>query len=174
MRSIAFAPGRPAAMVHLALLLLLPVAAGCGSSQAKVSGTVLFNGTPLPQATVMFRPADAAQNAVTVRTDDEGHYEAALPVGDVKVSVDNRDQQPHLKKGAPPMPKGLPPEITQKLKSASQSEPLTQPGENKTDKPTGKYIAIPASYYDIEKSGLGFKVEGWSLQHDIELKGQKK
>ncbi len=160
----------------MSLLALLPVVAGCGIGQGRVSGKVLYNGAPLPGAQIMFRPADPTQNAVSTRADAEGHYEAVLPVGEVKVSVDNRDQAPH-KKVSSVLPPGLPPEVTQKLKGSGQSEPAApKSGDNNPDKPAVHYIPIPSNYYDIEKSGLGFRVEGGAgaQEHDLELKGPKK
>jgi hypothetical protein len=160
----------------MSLLALLPVVAGCGVGQGKVSGKVLYNGAPLPGAQIMFRPADPMQNAVSARADEDGRYEAVLPVGEVKVSVDNRDQAPH-KKDAPVVSPRLPPEIAQKLKGSGQSEPAApKSGNNNSEKPAVHYIAIPSNYYDIEKSGLGFKVEGGAgaQEHDLELKGPKR
>ena len=176
METMAFANRWFLAMGQIGLLALLPVVAGCGVGQGKVSGKVLYNGVPLPGAQIMFRPADPMQNAVSTRADADGHYEVALPVGEVKVSVDNRDQDLH-RKGPSPLPAGLPPEVYQKLKSG-QSDPAApkSPPDNNGDKPAVKYIQIPASYYDIEKSGLGFRVEGGAgvQEHDLELKGSKR
>jgi hypothetical protein len=176
MGSIGFASRWSSAMGQVGLVVMLPVIAGCGVGQARVSGKVLYNGAPLPGAQIMFRPADATQNAVSARADADGRYEAVLPVGEVKVSVDNRDQEPH-KKGPSPLPPGLPPEISQKLKGNGQPEAAApKSGDNNPDKPAVKYIPIPANYYDIEKSGLGFRVEGGggTQEHDLELKGTKR
>jgi hypothetical protein len=176
MGSIAFINRWSLAMSQIGLLALLPVVAGCNVGQAKVSGKVLYNGVPLPGAQILFRPADATQNAVIARADADGRYEALLPVGEVKVSVDNRDQAPHSK-GPGRAPPGLPPEVYQKLKGNGQPEAAApKSGDNNPDKPAVKYIPIPPNYFDIETSGLGFRVEGGGgiQEHDLELKGASK
>jgi hypothetical protein len=52
--------------------------------------------------------------------DENGNYEATLPVGEVQVSVDNRPQQPLSPKPAG-VPAGLPPQARNILSTAKAS-----------------------------------------------------
>jgi hypothetical protein len=106
-----------------------------------------------------------------VLLDEQGNYEATLPVGKVQVAVDNRDLQP--RPAAPPP--NLPPAVQQALKKAKTSEPppASAPAEKNPSAPTksrGKYVALPEKYYTVEKSGLTFMVEPKNPKLDIELK----
>src|SRR5262245_367143 len=72
------------------LVVVCPFLTGCGFGKAKISGQVLFRGQPLAGGLVTFRPVDKKQNPVTARIDENGKYEATVPMGEVKISVDNR------------------------------------------------------------------------------------
>ncbi len=150
-------------------LLLLPLSPmGCGGpGQGKVSGRVLYNGVALPGGRVTFRPADPKQNSVSAELDAEGNYQAVLPVGDVKICVDNRELEPPvpLVVGLPP---GLPPDVKKAL-SAAKAAPPPAPKAPDADRPSGRYVPIPEKYYTLETSGLQFKVQGGEQKHDIEL-----
>src|SRR5262245_48509919 len=88
-------------------LLLVPLVAGCGPGEGTVSGKVTYDGKPLPGGLVTFRPADPRQNPVSVQLDKEGNFPAtALPVGEVKVCIDNRELEPVPSFG-PAIPGGL-------------------------------------------------------------------
>ncbi|MEK7216680.1 MAG: hypothetical protein AAB289_13915, partial [Chloroflexota bacterium] len=102
---------RPAWLSRLGFVFLLPIMVGCGGpSQAKVSGQVLLGAQPLPGGRVTFCPADSRQNSVSAELDELGNYQAVLPVGDVKVCVDNRELEPSPQFGGG-LPPGLPPEV---------------------------------------------------------------
>src|SRR5262245_36617726 len=78
-------------IAKLTALFLLPMTlTGCGQPKGKVSGQVLFQGKPLPGGIVKFRPVNSALNPVTAQIDENGKYEAAVPAGECKISVDNR------------------------------------------------------------------------------------
>jgi hypothetical protein len=168
MRSDLFGSGWPGFVGRLGLLLLLPVVTGCGgTARSKVSGQVLLNGTPLPGGQVTFFPADSKQNSVTVPIDERGNYEATLPVGDVKIIVDNRNLEPPPPPPGGPsvLPGGLPPEIRKGLGDKKDAPPPP----NTPEKAAGKYVPIPPRYYDITTSGLGFKVERGDQTKKIDL-----
>jgi hypothetical protein len=152
----------------LGLLLLLLVAAGCGPGQGTVSGRVVYNGAPLPGGWVLFRPADSRQNAVSAQVDAEGNYSAVLPVGPVKVSVDNRDLEPHASVSGL-LPPNLPPEALKALGKPEPGKAAPKPGGASPPKGPGKYVKIPDKYYDTEKSELDFTVTGGEQQHNFEL-----
>ena len=66
----------------------LPIAlAGCGgASNATVSGTVTFQGKPLPSGTVAFFGKDNQVASGAIESD--GHYSVQrVPVGPVKISI---------------------------------------------------------------------------------------
>jgi hypothetical protein len=66
-----------------ALLLLLAMSGGCGTSGvqvAPVSGHVTFDGQPLASAELLFQP-DGNQRPSRGRTDAEGRYELAYKRG---------------------------------------------------------------------------------------------
>jgi hypothetical protein len=145
------------------LLLLLPVLAGCGSDQNKVSGRVKFDGKPLPGGLVTFQPTDPQARAVTTFLDEEGNYEVVLPRGEVRISVDNRELAPRGP-GSGGMPPDLPPGVKNFDKKAQPKPPEVAP-----TRPPGKYVAIPEPYYEIESAGLTYLVEPGEQKHDIEL-----
>jgi|SRR5579875_613426 hypothetical protein len=158
--------------VLLFSLLLLSLAVGCGGeSKVKVFGQVRYKGAPLPGGIVTFQPENTKFNTVAVLLDEQGNYEVTLPVGKVQVAVDNRDLQP--RPAAPPV--ALLPTVQQavkKVKSSASPPPASPPAKEPSapPKPRGKYIAIPETYYTLEKSGLAFTVEQKNPKHDIELK----
>jgi hypothetical protein len=151
------------------LLLVPPLLVGCGGGTAKVSGRVLYKGVPLPGGSVSFRPVDPRQNSVSADLDEQGHYEATLPVGEVQVSVDNRELEPSPP-GASGIPANLPAEVRKKLAQARAAADPPAKNNDAPAKPHGKYVRIPNKYYEVETSGLQFKVEPGNPQHDIELK----
>jgi hypothetical protein len=157
----------------VALLLPLLALAGCSSGNSKVSGRVLYNGAPLPGGRLTFRPADPRRNSVNAVVDAQGNYEAELPVGEVKVCVDNRELMTTESIGAD-LPPGLPFSAEAKKALGGKPAPVVPAapaeGDNAPAKPAGRYIPIPSRYYDVDTSGLDFKVEGGSMQHDLTLK----
>jgi len=154
----------------MGLLILLPIVAGCAPGKGKVSGQVLYNNKPLPGGEVTFRPANPRHDPVVVTLDEHGNYEAVLPVGEVKVSVENRHLQPRPSLGERPALKlPLSPEARKAIGSVPAEKPAPPKEENKAEKPHGQYVPIPERYHDIDTSKLEFNVEGGNQQHDIPL-----
>ena len=146
---------------HLALAML-PLLVGCGPSSGKVTGRVLLDGTPLPGGRVTFRPANPAENSVSVELNEQGQFEAMLPIGEVLVSVDNREFQPRPPRGAIALP-ALSPELQSKIATEA---PQATPTPNVR---SGRYVPISSRYYNAETAGLGFTVKGGDQLRDIEL-----
>ena len=169
MRTILLGSGWAGFVSRLGLLLLFPLVAGCGSGSGKVSGTVLFNGTPLPGGLVTFRPADPKRNTISVELDEQGNYEVVLPAGQIKVCIDNRELEPQP--AAPPsgLPAELSPEIRQKLSSGPKPDNPPPKSPNARETLPGRYVKIPDKYYSIETSGLEFTVRGGEQKQNIEL-----
>jgi hypothetical protein len=149
--------------------LILALAAGCGG-RGTVSGQVLYKGKPVPGGWVTFRPVDASANTVNARIDQNGHYEATLPTGEVKIAVDNRDLAPLPVENSsgpamPPMMK-LPPGV----KPGPQAAPAGVQPADAPEKVPGDYVPIPDEYYTVETSHLTYTVKRGTQTHDIELK----
>jgi hypothetical protein len=66
-------------------LLLCGLAAGCDSGPGEVSGTVRYQGKPLPAGTIQFLAADGVPYAAAIQPD--GTYTVRLPAGPAKVLV---------------------------------------------------------------------------------------
>jgi hypothetical protein len=144
------------------LLFLLSVVLGCGPAKGKVSGRVLYDGKPLPGGRVTFRPVDSTQNSVSAELGSQGDFEAVLPVGEVMVSVDNRELEPRSAPDAD-LPKDLPVSTEAKKHLGSAK------ADRATEKSSGKYVAIPSKYYNAETSNIRFTVTAGEQKHDIEL-----
>ncbi len=170
MKSIAFGSSWAGLVSRCGLLLLLLSLVGCGGGEGKVSGQVKFNGTPLPGGIVTFVPVEVPNHAVAT-LDEQGHFEVVLPAGDVQVSVDNRQLQPH----EPPfrgMPPGIPGGVAQKIAEAKQHQASARPtgtASAANQKMPGKYVEIPKRYYDTSTSNLKFTVKRGTQTQDIEL-----
>jgi hypothetical protein len=167
MRSMKLGSGWPGLVSRVGFLLVFPVVVGCGPGEGRVSGRVLYNGTPLAGGRLTFRPADPRQNAVSAELDEHGSYQAVLPVGEVSVCVDNRELEPRapLAGGLPP---GLPPGVRKALGGKPDQAQPKGP-ENVAERPSGRYVRIPDRYHQIETSGLQFRVERGEQKRDLEL-----
>jgi len=152
--------------VLLGLAVLTLCVAGCGPKQASITGRVLVDGKPLPGGRVTFRPENSAFNSVSVELNEQGQYEAVLPVGMIHVSVDNRELEPRPARSAVSINlPSLPPEMKSKVGAAPPRPAPANP------KPSGRYIKIPERYYTAESGELDFTVAANMQLHDIELKG---
>jgi hypothetical protein len=136
---------RPAQAGFLALLLCISVA-GCGWGRGEVSGTVRFNGKPLPSGTIQFLGADGIPCAARIQPD--GTFSAAVPVGEAKVIINCVDE-------------------------AKMNRVLGQlTGRNDRAAPppsTKNFSLIPQRYADWNASGLSVQVEGGKNLHDFAL-----
>jgi hypothetical protein len=141
------------------------LAAGCGPGETKVTGRVLLDGTPLPAGRITFRPADPAKNSVSVELDEEGRFQAMLPVGEVTLCVDNRDWEPQAPLALGPAPPGLPAEVKKAI-GGGEARPAPSPAP----KGSKRYVPIPERYYLLETSDLQITVPSGGVTKDIELK----
>jgi hypothetical protein len=159
---------------RLGLLLIFAAVAGCGGQrQGKVIGQVTYEGNALPGGSILFRPADARKNAVTVALDEQGHFEAVLPAGEVQVSIDNRELEPQPQE---PPGGGIPPAIlanlspeAKKALNAEKAEKAKTKRREAAPKGSSRYVRIPDRYYDVSKSNLKFIVEGGDQEKNFEL-----
>ena len=142
--------GRRARTRLLFFLLLAIPGCGGGRATATVTGTVSYQGKPLPAGKVSFwGPNDQVASALI---GEDGTYEATnVPLGLVKVAVST------------PLPP--PPEI---VKAAREGKRRFGKGELITV--DSKTVSIPPKYSDPAKSGLSFTVTEGSQPFVIELK----
>jgi hypothetical protein len=170
MRSIPLVAGRLAFVYLFGSLLVLPVVVGCGVRHGTVSGRVLVNGKPLPGGRLTFRPADPMQNSVSAELDGEGNYEAVLPIGEVKVCIDNRHLAPRGPSSGQ-LPRDLPfSSDVRKTIDGGKPDPAQPKSEETVPKKSpGKYVPIPDRYHLMETSGLQFTVAGGDQKQNFEL-----
>ena len=124
-----------ALLAALTLLLM-----GCGKYDAKVSGTVKYDGGLLDRGTVLFYPTSGGASAYG-RIQPDGSFEIktgddqGLSAGDYRVAVTSVERIP---------------------------------AETKGDTPRAKTL-IPLDFKDAQKSGLSFTVAKGGNKFDIEL-----
>jgi hypothetical protein len=131
--------------LSVCLAALALAAAGCGPSQATVSGKVTMQGKPVTAGTVLFVGGD--NQIGTGKLDGEGRYVApSVPMGSVKVAVQTlRPEQvtgaeANRPKDAPPLPSRL-----------------------------TNLVPVPQKYADPETSGLTCDVKQRQQEYNIDL-----
>jgi hypothetical protein len=85
-------------------LSILALATGCGGEKSNVtslSGQVLHEGQPLPDASLMFYPAEGRPVIATL---SEGQYSVELPPGEYRVTVTLGVELPSGWKEGDPIP----------------------------------------------------------------------
>jgi len=137
-------------------LLLAAAVCGCTGSvkpppSAEVSGQVLFKGKPLPGGEIAF-VAIKGGFASNGPIDENGNYKVTVPVGAVKITVDNRMLQ--KARGAP---KAGGPMLGKKPDAE-------QPKEMK-----GHYVDLPSKYANADKTDLTYTVVDGPQTHEITL-----
>jgi len=167
MNPLSFGRGWRLFASRCVLLLMLAFPVGCSATPGTVSGQVLYKGKPLPGGWVIFRPADNTKNTVTAPIDANGHYEATVPAGEVKIAVDNRELQQPSDRGVakPPLPPGV--KLPPVAKPAAEA-PAPVP-ESAPQRLPGTYVAIPIKYYDVDSSSLKYSVKSGPQSYNIEL-----
>jgi hypothetical protein len=135
-------------------LLVAVLVCGCNGGlkppqTAEVSGKVLFNGQPVPGGEVTFvaiKGGYASGGAI----DENGNYKVTVPVGEVKITVDNRKLQ--------------------KARGAPKAGPmLKNPDAPAPSEMKGKYISLPTKYANADKTDLTYTVVLGSQTHEITL-----
>jgi hypothetical protein len=158
----------------LAALVLL---AGCGGVKtANVNGKVTFKNQPVTGGTIVFRSADDPKiNPASGVINPDGTFSVdKVPVGKVKVTIDNRnlknDGAPPTTRGGPDLKRTMqpPPDMPEEAKKKMAERPGQQIGG--TEKPVGTYMPIPDSYADVEKSGLSYDIHSGNNEITVELK----
>jgi len=133
---------------------------GCGGS-GSVSGSVTYDGKPLPGGNVAFVSAQGGPT-LSATIDSGGNYTIGkIPSGTYKVTVETSSLKPPSlgTKTATPRNYGPP---------AGAGNPAGYKPSSVED-PTKRYVAIPAEYESITSSGLEFKVKAGSQTINIPL-----
>ena len=139
----------------LAVVASLAAAAlsGCGPSKASITGTVKFNGQPLPSGTITF--TSDAGNTVKGSVITDGKYTITdFQTGPAKVSVVTTPSS----RGVGTAPPG----------TAAMPAPGAAAAPGVVTAP-GKYVPIPPRYSSPEESKLTYDVKGGENTKDFDL-----
>ena len=129
----------------LVFLVVLAVIGCANKNEGAVSGTVMYQGKPLPMGTVSF--LDSSNQWLASAPINKGKYEirGKVPVGPIKITVTT----PGSSKAG-----GRPPNVRAK---------------NKLGEPFPQVIPIPAKYSSADSSGLTYTVKPGENKFDIDL-----
>jgi hypothetical protein len=142
-------PGRRHAGALLILLLIIPLAAGCGRPKGTVSGKVTYQGKPLKTGFVTFTPDKGP--AVNSAIDSEGNYKVEnVPVGTARISV-----REEANASSETLSKVQNPRDPQEMMKAMRQTAVS---------------TIPRKYNTPEESELTYTVQQGPQEHDIDLK----
>jgi hypothetical protein len=150
-------------MVLLAALL----ASGCGGKKGDVSGTVTYQGKPLPSGTITF--LDARNEAVGSSPITDGKYTIyQVPVGPVKVLVTTPPPLPPNLRPPPPNParEAMREAMIKKKTGGKSSAPPPAPSDDRPPPP----VRIPDKYGLADQSDLTYTVQPGKQEHAIDLK----
>jgi len=135
-------------------LLVAAVVCGCTSPpkpppSAEVSGKVLYKGQPVSGGEVTFIAIKGGFASGGI-IDENGNYKVTVPVGEVKITVDNR--------------------MLQKGRGAPKAGPmLKNPNAEQPKEMKGHYVALPAKYASADQTDLTYTVVIEPQTHDITL-----
>lgn len=145
----------------LVLVGLVGLSIGCGPRTGVVSGEVTYNGQAVPGGILTFRPAAEGANSVPYVLERDGMFRVELPVGEVRVCIDNQEFAPRPAVTAPRLPgMNLPPDVMQGLQEGARSSSI----------PSDRWVKIPEKYYQLETSDIQLMVQGGEQVLNIELK----
>lgn len=143
------------------VLGLLVCVTGCGPRFGEVSGEVTYQGKPVPGGLLTFRPQDESMNSVAYVLERDGKFKVTLPVGEVRVCIDNREFEPRpatMPALAPGL--NLPPEVSKAMQESSKE----------SSRVSDRWVKLPPRYYELETSDLKFEVKGGEQTQTIDLK----
>jgi hypothetical protein len=134
-----------------ALLLAALALTGCRASVATVSGTVTYRGKPVTSGTVVFVGEDHRVSLPAPIQADGTYTARRVPVGSVKVVVDNPRPVFIGRSSGGPRPTVDDPEVTANREVAAH------------------YVPTPPKYRDPDQSGITLEVHGGTNPFDITL-----
>jgi hypothetical protein len=138
---------RAACWVALAAGVCLP---GCGRSAPTVSGKVSYRGRPVTSGVVVFVGAGGKASRPAVIKEDGSYTATGVPVGPVKVAVDN------------PPPLG-------RVWGNSAAPPANDPEVQEAARRAASYVPTPHHYGDANQSGLSTTLKSGKNAYDIQL-----
>jgi hypothetical protein len=138
------------------VLLAALLGTGCGGGKGEVSGTVTYQGKPLPLGTVTFMGTD--NQSVGAAAITEGKYAMAkVPAGPVKIIV-----------AVPPYSED--PRPRRQRKHFGKEPPKDVPASQAAPPPKfAPRFVIPEKYANPDQSGLTYTVQPGNQMHNIEL-----
>jgi hypothetical protein len=152
MASVKFVRGRAPLLALLGLAALLP--AGCGWGKGDVTGTVTFNGEPIPWGRITFLSQVGKKEARSARIINGRYTLKGCPGGPARIGVESFK--------APKAPPGAGGFMFERQK---EMDPDSIPPPELV----GKYLEIPLHYADPSTSELEYTVRRGSQEHDITL-----
>ena len=138
---------RLAVVLGLAALMVI----GCGSRKASVSGTVRFNGAPLPSGSISFFGQNGEVASTLIAADGSYHIRR-LSAGPVRVAVVSH----------PPVSVGTAANPTPHVFAASY-------GQANRGGWTGRYWALPDKFRHPDRSGLAYEISSGEQHLDVDL-----
>jgi hypothetical protein len=151
----------------LALALLFPtlLLSGCGRT-GKLSGKVVYQGNPVPNAKIVFLCDNG--RLLDATADENGRYSVAgVPIGRVRVGVKNFTEG--MAEG---MAQFMQKQATAQGGKEKAAGDIQQSAENMMKNISGgkggsSLVLLPPKAIDPEKSGIEFEVKGGSQDQDI-------
>ena len=122
---------------------------GCSRRSGTVSGTVTYQNKKVTSGVVVFVGADGKASQPAPIKEDGTYTAVNVPVGPVKVAVDN--PPPAISTGGAKLPAG-------------------DPEAQASAKEAARYVPTPLQYRNADKSGLTTTVKGGSNTYNIELR----
>lgn len=156
--------GRLAGLMGLALGLGSLLVSGCGTGLGEVSGTVRYNGQPLPFGTVQIESIAGTVHPGTINPDGT-YIVTGVPTGPARICVTAVDEKALVSAAHQAAAKSratIPGRLLKK-----EAEPATIPAPAK-----GRSLLeplIPAHYGEFATSGLNVEVKRGPTRHDIDL-----
>lgn len=159
MKSSLFLRRMPAFALAAALL----VVSSCGNT-GKVSGKVIYKGTPVPRAKIQFLCDNG--KLLDATADDNGYYTVkGVPIGRVRVGVKNFTEGMAGAMGQFMQEQAN--KASGKEKGGDIKQSMEGMMKNIGGKGGGSVEILPKTAGDVEHSGILFEVEGGSQEFDI-------
>ena len=135
---------------------LVLTAAGCGSNNLELTGTVTYNNGSLPYGTVTLYCNDG--HIVSGLIEEDGSFRIPnVPRGPARVTVVTH----------PPIPRGF--QLPQQLPKSKDAPVLSNYGSQTNALALKKYVPIPDRYSSPDQSGLAVEVTRTNRNVDLEL-----
>jgi hypothetical protein len=122
--------------------------------RGSVSGTIRYQGKPLPGGTVTFFHSESSKAFSGAILADGTYSRVGVPVGKVQITIDNRPLREFGLKGPETDKAG-------KFKAKIGTPP---------DRAGLRYVPLPAAYQEVRTSGLTFEVQPGRQEFNLELR----